>query len=107
MNAQVKYPFQKQREGAPLNTYEKVGPFTLRISNKGFYEVYEVAVTGGVTILKQASRPGMYDICTALNHALMSGEITLKVFDNYRVEADQYFQEHPIKQPQQWRTLSR
>lgn len=77
------YPFMKQRLGTPATVFEKVGPFTLKISNKGFYEVYEVAVTGGVVIIKQASRPGLEDICMALRHACGTEAIPYEVYDKY------------------------
>ena len=77
------YPFQKQRDGKPAKTFEKVGPFTLMVTNHGFYETYEVQVTGGVTILKQASRPSLNDIGMALD----SADVPHKVKDDYRKRA--------------------
>ena len=77
------YPFMKQRNGKPAKVFEKVGPFTLMVTNHGFYETYEVQVTGGVTILKQASRPSLNDIGMALD----SADVPHKVKDDYRKRA--------------------
>ncbi len=87
---QLKYPFQKQRAGCPATVFEKVGPFTLKVSNKGFYEVYEVAVTGGVVIIKQASRPGLKDICNALRHACGSEAVSYEVYDKYMTGVNEF-----------------
>lgn len=81
----VQYPFQKARARVAHNLFEKVGPFTLKISNKGFYDLYEVAVIGGIVILKnQISHPGLDGICRALVTARMEGKITKEVFEYYR-----------------------
>ena len=80
----VQYPFQKERAGISHTLFEKVGPFTLKISNKGFYDLYEVTVTGGVVILKNLiSHPGLEGICRALITARMEGKITKEVFEHY------------------------
>jgi hypothetical protein len=101
MRNQVRCPSIEQREGKPFNSYEKLGPFTLRESNKGNYYLYEVAVTGGITILKQVSKPGFYDICHALRAALNDKLITLAVFDEYRKKADAYLAERTSASPAQ------
>jgi len=96
MNNQVRVPFIEQRVGKPFNKYDKVGPFTLQESNKGNYFLYTVLVTGGVCILKQASKPGFYDICHALKTAFNEKAITLEVFDDYRKKADAFIADnHP------------
>jgi hypothetical protein len=84
MKSHTEYPFQKSRMGLPATVFEKLGPYTMKVSNKGFYELYEVTVTGGVLILKQASRPSIDDIHNALAHACGSGEISYEVYDKYK-----------------------
>ena len=79
------YPYMKQRNGKPAKVFEKVGPFTLIVTNHGFYETYEVRVTGDVSILKQASRPNLDDIGRALD----SADVPYKVKDDYRNKARQ------------------
>jgi len=83
------YPFMQQRLGKPTKVFEKVGPFTLIITNHGFYETYEVQVTGGVTIVKQSSRPGFYDIARSLEDACSMGKVSYEVLDDYRTKAAQ------------------
>ena len=81
----VQYPFQKDRAGVPHTLFEKIGPFTLKISNKGFYDLYEVRVTGDIVILNnQISHPGLSGICYALIKALNDGRISPEVFGHYR-----------------------
>jgi hypothetical protein len=95
MRTHTGYPFQKSLNGTPATMFEKVGPFTLKISNHGFYETYEVAVTGGFTILKQGSRPGIEDICCGLRSfagRLVDGRtpVPYKVFDDYMIKVNEF-----------------
>jgi hypothetical protein len=89
MKQHTGYPFQKSRIGTPATVFEKVGPFTLKIGNHGFYETYEVAVTGGKTIIKQASRPGLEDICRELRHGA-GHVVSYKVFDDYMIKVNEF-----------------
>lgn len=90
MNNTVRVPVIEQREGKPFNNYEKVGPFTLHESNKGSYFLYSVSVTGGINILKQASKPNLYDICHALKQAYNDKLISKEVFVDYRDKVEAY-----------------
>ena len=99
MNNQVRHPFLEQRAGKPFTTFEKIGPFTLRESNKGNYYLYTVAVTGGIEILKQASKPGFYDICNALKHTFNEKLINKELFREYQDKCQVHFQEHPELYP--------
>ena len=81
------YPFMKQKLGKPMKVFEKIGPFTLIVTNHGFYETYEVKVTDGVSILKQASRPGVYEIACKLEEACDAGLVSYKVLDEYKRKA--------------------
>ena len=92
MKQHTGYPFQKSRIGTPATVFEKVGPFTLKISNHGFYETYEVAVTGGKTILKRASRPGLEDICRELRHGA-GHVVSYKMFDDYMIKVNEFLAE--------------
>ena len=91
----VRHPFLELRAGKPTNNYHKVGPFTLRESNKGNYFLYTVCVTGGIEIYKQASWPSFYDICNALKAAFSSKLISKDLFREYQDKCDVTFNTHP------------
>ncbi len=84
----MSHPYIELRNGSPRTTYENIGPFRLSKTRYNTYWLYTVCVTGEVPILKQASKPSLYDICHALSRARLDKRISQAVYEEYQPKAD-------------------
>lgn len=61
---------------APFMNEFKVGPFSIRVSNKQHYRLYSICAPTGELIGKQASYPSIYDCLEKTDRAAGNGSIS-------------------------------
>ena len=67
----------------PRITYTKCGLYTVRVSAKANYTIYEVCVTGGFRIYKKATAPSEQELNDSLLGAFHQNRVSLDVLIKY------------------------